>query len=195
MKGSKLKQTVIKQSYLLPLLLMVVLLAGCKTSKVVKTTPVEPAYLSSKLQLTVPNKNGSMTVNGNMKMKSGERIQLSVLMPVFRSEVMRMEVTPDEVLLIDRMNKRYVRATRDELKGILPENADFDRLEKLLFKASLPGEKKELTGRELGIPSLEKAKVRLSDFSTAEFELIPTEVSSRYTQVALEDLLKMLMKL
>ena len=47
MKGSKLKQTVIKQSYLLPLLLMVVLLAGCKTSKVVKTTPVEPAYLSS----------------------------------------------------------------------------------------------------------------------------------------------------
>ncbi len=195
MKGSKLKQTVIKQSYLLPLLLMVVLLAGCKTSKVVKTTPVEPAYLSSKLQLTVPNKNGSMTVNGNMKMKSGERIQLSVLMPVFRSEVMRMEVTPDEVLLIDRMNKRYVRATRDELKGILPENADFDRLEKLLFKASLPGEKKELTGRELGIPSLEKAKVRLSDFSTAEFELIPTEISSRYTQVALEDLLKMLMKL
>ena len=184
MKGSKLKQTVIKQSYLLPLLLMVVLLAGCKTSKVVKTTPVEPAYLSSKLQLTVP-----------MKMKSGERIKLSVLMPVFRSEVMRMEVTPDEVLLIDRMNKRYVRATRDELKGILPENADFDRLEKLLFKASLPGEKKELTGRELGIPSLEKAKVRLSDFSTAEFELIPTEVSSRYTQVALEDLLKMLMKL
>ena len=181
MKGSKLKQTVIKQSYLLPLLLMVVLLAGCKTSKVVKTTPVEPAYLSSKLQLTVPNKNGSMTVSGSMKMKSGERIQLSVLMPVFRSEVMRMEVTPDEVLLIDRMNKRYVRATRDELKGILPENADFDRLEKLLFKASLP--------------SLEKAKVRLSDFSTAEFELIPTEVSSRYTQVALEDLLKMLMKL
>ena len=124
MKGSKLKQTVIKQSYLLPLLLMVVLLAGCKTSKVVKTTPVEPAYLSSKLQLTVPNKNGSMTVSGSMKMKSGERIQLSVLMPVFRSEVMRMEVTPDEVLLIDRMNKRYVRATRDELKGILPENAD-----------------------------------------------------------------------
>ena len=57
-----------------------------------------------------------MTVSGSMKMKSGERIQLSVLMPVFRSEVMRMEVTPDEVLLIDRMNKRYVRATRDELQ-------------------------------------------------------------------------------
>ena len=61
MKGSKLKQTVIKQSYLLPLLLMVVLLAGCKTSKVVKTTPVEPAYLSSKLQLTV--KDGEMKLS------------------------------------------------------------------------------------------------------------------------------------
>ena len=143
MKGCMFKKSVIRQSYLLPLLLLVMLLAGCKTSKVVKTAPVEPAYLSSKLQLTVPNKNGSITVSGSMKMKSGERIQLSVLMPVFRSEVMRMEVTPDEVLLIDRMNKRYVRATRDELKELLPENADFDRLEKLLFKASLPGEKKE----------------------------------------------------
>ena len=195
MKGCMFKKSVIRQSYLLPLLLLVMLLAGRKTSKVVKTAPVEPAYLSSKLQLTVPKNNGSITVSGSMKMNSGERIQLSVLMPGFRSEVMRMEVTPDEVLLIDRMNKRYVRATRDELKELLPENADFDRLEKLLFKTSLPGEKKELTGRELGIPSLEKAKVRLSDFSTAEFELIPTEVSSRYTQVALEDLLKMLMKI
>ena len=95
MKGCMFKKSVIRQSYLLPLLLLVILLAGCKTSKVVKTAPVEPAYPSSKLQLTVPNKNGSITVSGSMKMKSGERIQLSVLMPVFRSEVMRMEVTPD----------------------------------------------------------------------------------------------------
>lgn len=144
MKGCMFKKSVIRQSYLLPLLLLVMLLAGCKTSKVVKTAPVEPAYLSSKLQLTVPNKNGSITVSGSMKMKSGERIQLSVLMPVFRSEVMRMEVTPDEVLLIDRMNKRYVRATRDELKELLPENADFDRLEKLLFKASFRERRKSL---------------------------------------------------
>ena len=158
MRGCMFKKSVIRQSYLLPLLLLVMLLAGCKTSKVVKTAPVEPAYLSSKLQLTVPNKNGSITVSGSMKMKSGERIQLSVLMPVFRSEVMRMEVTPDEVLLIDRMNKRYVRATRDELKELLPENADFDRLEKLLFKASLPGEKKELTGREWGFLLWRKPK-------------------------------------
>lgn len=56
MKGCMFKKSVIRQSYLLPLLLLVMLLAGCKTSKVVKTVPVEPAYLSSKLQLTVPNK-------------------------------------------------------------------------------------------------------------------------------------------
>lgn len=195
MKRCMFKKSIIRQSYLLTLLLFVVLLAGCKTSKVVKTPPLEPACLSSRMQLTVLTKNGGITVNGSMKMKSGERIQLSVLMPVFRSEVMRMDVTPDEVLLIDRMNKRYVRATRDELKGLLPENADFDRIEKLLFKASLPEGKKELTGRDLGIPSLEKAKVILSDFSTDDIELIPTKVSSRYTKVSLEDLLKMLMKL
>lgn len=65
-------------------------------------------------------------------------------MPVFRSEVMRMEVTPDEVLLIDRMNKRYVRATRDELKELLPENADFDRLEKLCSRLPFRERRKSL---------------------------------------------------
>ena len=35
-------------------------------------------------------------------------MQLSFLMPIIRTEVARMEVTPEEILLVDRMGKRYV---------------------------------------------------------------------------------------
>ena len=172
------------------LLLVVVVLAGCKSSKHLATSEKNvqvSSYLTSKLQLTIPGKKG-----GTMKMKTHERVQISLLMPILRTEVARVEVTPDGVLLVDRMNKRFVRATKDELKGMLPKNAEFSRLEKILLDASLPGGKTELSGKDIGIPSLEKAKVQLYEFSTKEFSMTPTELTSKYRQVPLEELVKML---
>lgn len=184
---------------ILYLLLLVMTLAGCRSSKTVVSGvagPASPHYLSSRLQLTIPSgSNGSITTGGTMKMKSGERVQLSILMPILRTEIARLEITPDEVLLIDRMNKRYVRASRKELDDILPKDARFSKLEKLLLDASLSEGKSELSGKALGIPSLERAKIRLYDFSSKEFMIIPAEVSDRYTQVPLSELLNMLTKL
>lgn len=185
------------------LLIIVVLLVGCKSTKRLTTTVPEvtapevviPSYLASRLQLTLPGKGGSVTVGGTLKMKGRERLQISLLMPILRTEIGRIEITPDEVLLVDRMNKRFVRATKEELKDILPQNIPFSRLEKILTDASLPGGKTELTGKDLGIPKLEKAKVQLYEFSTKEFSMTPTELTSRYTQVPLEVLLKMLTSL
>ena len=179
-------------------LLIGVVLAGCKSSKHLTTTVPEvtaPSYLASKLQLTIPSKNGSMSVGGTMKMKSHERVQISLLMPIIRTEVARIEVTPSELLFVDRMNKRFVRATKSELKEILSKNVEFSQLEKLLTDASRPGGKTELSGKDLGIPKLEKAKVQLYEFSTKEVSITPTELTSRYRQVSLEELMKMLMTL
>ena len=165
------------------LLLVVVVLAGCKSSKHLATSETKTStkaptssYLASKLQLTIPGKKGSM-------------------MPILRTEVARIEVTPDEVLLVDRMNKRFVRATKAELKNVLSKNVEFSRLEKILMDASLPGGKTELTGKDIGIPSLEKAKVQLYEFSTQEFSITPTELTSKYNQIPLEELVKMLVAL
>ncbi len=153
------------------LMLLAVGLAGCKTSSHSGALSGESACLSSKVQLTVPHKDATLT------------------------EVARMEVTPDEILLVDRMGKRYVRATRKELKNVLPKKADFAHLEKLLYAASKPNGKKVLTGKELGIPSLEKGKIELSNFSDKPFVLTPTQLSQKYKEVELEELLEMLMDL
>lgn len=126
---------------ILPLLLLlslVVGLSGCKTSRKATSSLGESRYLSSKVQLTIPNKDGSITVNGTMKLVSGERMQLSFLMPIIRSEIARLEITPDDVLVIDRMGKRYVQASRKELKDILPKKADFAHLEKMLLMPPSP---------------------------------------------------------
>ena len=68
-------------------------------------------------------------------------------------------------------------------------------LEKLLYAASKPNGKKVLTGKELGIPSLEKGKIELSNFSDKPFALTPTQLSQKYKEVELEELLEMLMDL
>ena len=179
------------------LLFFLCCLTGCKTSRKAETSklPESARYLSSKVRLTIPSKDAVFTVNGTMKLISGERMQLSFLMPIIRTEVARMEVTPEEILLVDRMGKRYVRATRKELKDVLPKKADFAHLEKLLYAASKPNGKRVLTGKELGIPSLEKGKIELSNFSDKPFALTPTQLAQKYKEVELEELLAMLMDL
>lgn len=182
---------------MLPLLLLlslIVALSGCKTSQKVGSSG-KPRYLSSKVKLTIPSKDGSISVNGTMKLVSGQRMQLSFLMPIIRSEVARIEITPDDILVVDRMSKRYVKASRSELKDVLPKKVNFASLEKMLFKASEPGAKASLTGKDLGIPSIEKGRIVLTDFSNKELALAPTRVSSRYTQVEWTELLEMLSKL
>ena len=178
------------------LLLMTVGLAGCKTSREVGSSLLKDSgYLSSKVQLIVPHKEATLTVNGTMKLKSGERMQISFLMPILRTEVARMEVTPDDILLVDRMGKRYVQSTRKELKDVLPKKANFEHLEKLLYAASKPHGKKILPGKELGIPSLEKGQIELYNFSDKKFDLLPTSLSGKYRKVELNELLEMLMSL
>lgn len=175
------------------LLLLAVLfgLSACKTSRQAEGSSLS-ACLSSKVRLTVPHKGGALTVNGTLKLVSGQRLQLSFLMPVLRTELVRLDVTPDEVMLVDRMGKQYVQTNRNELKGLLPKKADFAHLEKLLFKAARPGGRTVLEGRDLGIPKLEKGRLELTDFSDKPLSLTPTQVSARYKKVELAELLAML---
>lgn len=178
------------------LLVCLVSLSGCRSSRSAsKGIDDQSEYLSSKVELTMPVKDALFSVDGTLKLHRGERIQLSFLMPILRSEVARMEVTPDEVLLVDRMGKRYVRASREELKVHLPRKYTYDRLEKLLFQAAKPNGKRSLKGSDLGLMKLEKAQITLLDFATSPLKMQPTTLSSRYRQVPLEELVGMLLNL
>lgn len=175
---------------------LLVCLAGCKTSRRAESSfSKESTCLSSKVKLTVPSKQSVLTVNGTLKLVRGERMQVSFLMPILRTEVARIEVTPDDLLLVDRMGKRYVHATRRELKNVLPRKATFAYLEKQLFAAAKPEGKTVVTAEQLGIPSIEGGKIEFSDFSTREITLTPTTLSAKYQKVEWYELLHLLMSL
>lgn len=179
-------------------LLFVLLLAGCKSHKqtvrqrpIVSVPSTEEAArqdLSSHLLLTLPLKDGEeLPIKGLLRLKAYERLQVSLLMPLLRSEVARIDLTPDEVLVVDRMNRRYARATREELRLRLGYDLRFDVLEKSLRQAAQKGTPFSISGKELGLPTLEKATLQLHDFSFDTFHLSPTEVGSRYTSVSLDE--------
>ena len=68
-------------------------------------------------------------------------------------------------------------------------------MEDLIYQASEPDGKKTISGEEFGLAKLEKARVELSDFSQEENNVKPTTLSSRYTEVTLDELLQFLMSL
>ncbi len=181
------------------LLLMAMLtLAGCRSSRSAgkgSADIMHTEYLSSKLELTIPHKDAVFTVGGTMKLKRKEMIQFSLLMPILRTEVARVQVTPDELLIVDRMNRRFVRAGDSELRYAVVSGFTYDKLEKLLRRMARDGKSKNITGEDLGLTKLKKAKVEFYDFSTDPVSISPIELSSRYKQVTLEEMLQLLTSL
>jgi hypothetical protein len=177
------------------LLLCVMLMEACKSTRQLQQSKESPRFLSSKLQLTIPYQGDLITLFGIMKMKSGERIQSFFLMPVFRYEIVRMDITPDEILFVDRMNKCYIRAAQSDINALLTRKINFEKIEQLLFDASQPGAKTTITTEDLNLNSLGAVKLHLYDFSTADLTIVPTEVPARYKPVALDELLKLLLSL
>lgn len=110
-----------------------------------------PAWdaLTAKVSMAVDlNGKGPTKVNGTLRLKRGEVIQISIA-PFLGIEVARAEISPDGVLVMDRMNKRYVQVSFDELKKLANADLDFNTLQALfLNELFLPG-KKVLTPRDV----------------------------------------------
>lgn len=138
--------------------LFVMLLASCSSTKMLKKTHFidgmsEVEYVeklinhvgewgafTAKVNLSVDLDGKSVTkVGGTLRIKKGEVIQLSVA-PLLGIEVARAEISPNGILVIDRVNKRYVRASFSELESLVHADLDFHSLQALfLHELFLPG--------------------------------------------------------
>ncbi|MBQ8673247.1 MAG: DUF4292 domain-containing protein [Bacteroides sp.] len=180
-------------------LLALLSLGACHTTRKAESslpaTEAAVPCLSAKLLLSVPHQEAVLSVNGTMKLKSGELLQLSFLMPILRSEVARMEITPEGILLIDRMNRRYARTTHEEMKRLAPQSADFARLQELILAASRPNGNRIITGSDIGLPNLQKGQIELSGFSEDTQPPSPTQLSDKYKEVEPAAMLEMLLSL
>lgn len=105
--------------------------------------------LTAKMTLVIDGGSKDATkVNGMLRIKKGEVIQISIV-PLLGIEVGRAEISPEGVLVIDRINKRYVEVSFAELKAIANADLNFHVLQSLfLNELFLPG-KSDLTSRDV----------------------------------------------
>ncbi|MBQ6208324.1 MAG: DUF4292 domain-containing protein [Prevotella sp.] len=81
-----------------------------------------------------------VTVPGSVHMRKDEVIRLQLFIPLLGSEVGRLEFTPNEVLVVDRMHKEYVQADYNQLSFLKNNGLTFYTLQALFWNELLvPG--------------------------------------------------------
>lgn len=137
--------------FILLALAIVVLAASCKSSAnlskpdaknnsngtaayalKVMANAVKTQTITAKMKIGLGIGEKNISLSGNLRMKRGSVIQLAMTFPIV-GEVCRMEFTPEDVLVIDRINARYVKATYDQVDFLRAANLDYYVLESIFW--------------------------------------------------------------
>lgn len=129
--------------------LMALCLAGCKTKKPITPQPAikvnptqslvqnileqQPVFASaqaSKVKMMVDYQERKVSASGTINILTDSAIVLSV-QPILGIELLRMELTKNNVMLIDKMNRRYVSMTFAELQKELGYPVTFSDVQAL----------------------------------------------------------------
>lgn len=109
--------------------------------------------LTAKLKLNLSGQGKSVSLSGTLRMKRGDVIQLSASFPIV-GEVGRMEFTRDEVLIVDRINTRYVRVPYEKVDFLQQAHLDFNALESVFWN-------------EIFFPGVADVMLKSGDFTVA----------------------------
>lgn len=91
----------------------------------------EPS-ISAKMNLSISTSRNSARVGGSLRMKKNDVIQIS-LVALGLMEVGRLELTPDYMMLVDRMNHQYVKCDYDEVHFFREAGIDFYTFQSLFW--------------------------------------------------------------
>ena len=128
-------------------------LASCKSTKNVVTEPKpvtqemlqtkeilqkvnensqNSKFITSKIRFKVQIGNQDLSLTGNLKMKRDDVIRLQLMAFGF-VEAARLEFTKDYVLLMDRINKQYLRASYEQVDFLRNSGLNFYSLQALFW--------------------------------------------------------------
>jgi len=130
---------------------IILFFSGCKTSrqtssatglsKMEKMDRIESIQyqsipfntLSSSLRFSIKMgaKKGTTTTNAQLRIIKDKIIQLSLRIPLLGTEVARISITPEQIIIIDRINKRYVSESIETLQQKTSFDFDFYNLQAL----------------------------------------------------------------
>lgn len=105
-------------------------------------------FITSKVKFSVEVGNQQMTLTGNLKMKRDDVIRLQLMAFGF-VEAGRLEFTKDYVLVMDRINKLYLKVPYAQLDFLRNSNIDFYVLQALFWNEFFQPGKMKVTDAAL----------------------------------------------
>lgn len=143
-----------------------------------------------KISITQDKKNVSTT--GTLRMRYNDVIQITLTDPIIGiAEVGRMEISPDNILIIDRINKRYVNTTYEEFGALKDNDITFEAIQSLFWEEAQKSDKLSYT-----IPAKKTIKLdlRLSNKDHNANWTAHSSVSSRYTKTDVNELFRSMLQ-
>ena len=170
----------------------------------------QASCITSKIRLDLDSGGKNTSLGGMLRMKRDEVIQLS-LVTFGILEVGRIEMTPDYFMLIDKVNRQYMKAAYSEVSFLRDADIDFRTLQAFFWDEHASylsewersefvniGGRSLPTKHNITIPTRNKtikAELKLSNINTdCEWEK-RTEVPSRYEKVSVDEAISRIMKL
>lgn len=194
------------------IVLLVLILTSCSTSRnTLRNTTIGglsgTEYMEKVIEWTLSRDNltararielnvGSsspMSVNANMRVRRGEIIRFSVA-PILGIEVARIDITPDKIMAVDRMNKRYVELGFAEISSLLNTELDFNILQSLILnEIFIPGKDKLSVADASGFtlsPYADRARLQVKGTKRIGYSFFTSATDGRLeeTVIALKDL-------
>lgn len=82
-----------------------------------------------------------LSCDGQLRMRRDKIIRLQILLPIIRTEIARVDFTPDGVLLVDRYHKEYIEADYSQVSFLAENGITFHTLQALFWNQLFaPGE-------------------------------------------------------
>ena len=142
------------------------------------------SHLTAKTKMQIKYGSKDLSVSGNLKMKRDEAIQLSLRVLGF--EVGRVEFTPAGVLVLDRINSQYFRATYNDVSYLKASGLDFNALQSLfwneVFAPNDQSKKKKDERFDVNVQR-NKIQLKLADAPKLDYDFTIDTVDSRIKTV------------
>ena len=106
-------------------------------------------FITSKVKFSVEVGNQQLTLTGNLRMKRDDVIRLQLMAFGF-VEAGRLEFTKDYVLIMDRINKQYLKATYGQLDFLRNSGINFYTLQALFWNELFQPGRARMTEEALG---------------------------------------------
>lgn len=104
---------------------------------------------SARLNMNLSMGTRSVSSRANLRIIREQALQVSVQMPIIGiMEVFRLYIDPYSIVIIDRMNRRYVNETIASLQAIYPIGFDFHTLQSLFTNMIFVSGQNEVTARD-----------------------------------------------